>query len=194
MVSGVRERDRGRDGGADGALVSDSEYRRRDADPADAERCSRRSDVRRAQTEHVPRFVFDAVHRNASLLAIAFLFVHIGTSLLDGFAPIRLIDVAIPFGSAYRPLRLGFGAVAFDWLIAVALTSVFRRRLGYRGWRATHWLAYASWPVAVLHGLGAGSDTKTIWMLGLTGACVIAVVVAVFARAADAGRSTWGRG
>lgn len=142
----------------------------------------------------MPRFVFDAVHRNASLLAIAFLFVHIGTSLLDGFAPIRLIDVAIPFGSAYRPLRLGFGAVAFDLLIAVALTSVFRRRLGYRGWRATHWLAYASWPVAVLHGLGAGSDTKTIWMLGLTGACVIAVVVAVFARAADAGRSTWGRG
>lgn len=35
------------------------------------------ANVRRAQTEQVPRFVFDAVHRNASLLAIAFLFVHI---------------------------------------------------------------------------------------------------------------------
>jgi sulfoxide reductase heme-binding subunit YedZ len=141
------------------------------------------ANVRRAQTERVPRFVFDAVHRNASLLAIAFLFVHIVTSLLDGFAPIRLIDVVIPFGSAYRPLWLGFGAVAFDLLIAVALTSVFRRRLGYRGWRSTHWLAYASWPVAVLHGLGTGSDTKTAWMLGLTGACMVAVIVAVVARA-----------
>lgn len=141
------------------------------------------ANVRRAQTENVPRFVFDAVHRNASLLAIAFLFVHIVTSLLDGFAPIRLIDVVIPFGSPYRPLWLGFGTVAFDLLIAVALTSVLRRRLGYRGWRATHWLAYASWPVAVLHGLGTGSDTKTTWMLGLTGACVIAVIVAVTARA-----------
>jgi hypothetical protein len=141
------------------------------------------ANVRRAKTEHVPRFVFDAVHRNASLLAIAFLFVHVVTSLLDGFAPIRLIDVVIPFGSAYRPLWLGFGAVAFDLLIAVALTSVFRRRLGYRGWRSTHWLAYASWPVAVLHGLGTGSDTKTTWMLGLTGACMVAVIVAVVARA-----------
>ena len=141
------------------------------------------ANVRRARTLNVPRFVFDAVHRNASLLSIAFLFVHIATSLLDGFAPIRLIDVVIPFGSPYRPLWLGFGTVAFDLLLAVALTSVFRRRLGYRGWRATHWLAYASWPVAVLHGLGTGSDTKTTWMLALTAACVIVVIVAVTARA-----------
>ena len=141
------------------------------------------ANVRRAQTEKVPRFVLDAVHRNASLLAVAFLFVHIITSLLDGFAPIRLVDVVLPFGSAYRPLWLGLGAVAFDLLIAVALTSVFRRRLGYRTWRATHWLAYASWPVALLHGLGTGSDTKTTWMLTLTGACLVVVVVAVVARA-----------
>jgi hypothetical protein len=141
------------------------------------------ANVRRVQTERVPRFVFDAVHRNASLIAIAFLLVHVITSLLDGFAPIRLLDVVIPFGSAYRPLWLGFGALAFDLLIAVALTSVFRRRLGYRAWRAAHWLAYASWPVAVLHGLGTGSDTKTTWMLALTGVCVSVVIVAVVTRA-----------
>jgi len=143
------------------------------------------ADVRRVVTEAVPRFVFDAVHRNASLLAVVFVFVHIVTSLLDGFAPIRLLDVVIPFGSAYRPLWLGFGALAFDLLIAVALTSVFRRRLGYRAWRSTHWLAYASWPVAVVHGLGTGSDAKASWMLVLTGACVIVVVTAVVARATD---------
>jgi Ferric reductase like transmembrane component len=141
------------------------------------------ANVRRVRTERVPRFVLEAVHRNASLLAIAFLCVHIATAILDGFAPIRLIDVIVPFGSAYRPLWLGFGAVAFDLLIAVALTSVLRRRFGYRAWRATHWAAYASWPVALLHGLGTGTDTKTTWMLTLTGACVLAVVVAVVARA-----------
>lgn len=140
------------------------------------------ANVRRARTASVPRFVFDAVHRNASLLAVAFLLVHIATSLLDGFAPIRLLDVVVPFGSAYRPLWLGFGALAFDLLIAVALTSVARRRLGYRTWRATHWAAYASWPFALIHGLGSGSDTRTSWMLALTGACVIVVIVAVVAR------------
>ncbi len=139
--------------------------------------------VRRARTTRIPRFVVDAVHRNAALLAVAFLLVHVGTAVLDRFAPIRLMDVIVPFGARYRPVWLGFGAVAFDLLIAVALTSMIRRRLGYRAWRATHWAAYASWPIALIHGLGTGSDTKTTWLLGLSGVCVIVVIVAVTARA-----------
>jgi sulfoxide reductase heme-binding subunit YedZ len=138
--------------------------------------------VRRLTTPAVPRFVLDAVHRNASLLALAFLAVHIVTALLDSFAPINLIDAVIPFTSVYRPLWLGLGALASDLLIAVAITSVLRRRLGYGAWRATHWLAYASWPVAVLHGLGTGSDAKATWMLALTAGCIAVVLVAVAAR------------
>jgi len=141
------------------------------------------ANVHRLRTEQVPRFVFDAVHRSVSLLAVAFIAVHIVTSLLDGFAPIRLVDVVIPFGSAYRPVWVGLGAAAFDLLIAVTITSLLRRRLGYRAWRATHWAAYASWPVALLHGLGTGSDVKLGWMLALTGGCAIVVIVAVVARA-----------
>jgi methionine sulfoxide reductase heme-binding subunit len=130
----------------------------------------------------VPRFVIDAVHRNISLLALAFLTVHITTAVLDVFAPIRLIDAVIPFTSAYRPLWLGLGTLASDLLIAVAITSILRRRLGYGAWRATHWLAYASWPIAVVHGLGTGSDAKTTWMLALTAASVVVVLGAVAVR------------
>ncbi len=141
------------------------------------------ANARRAQTPSVPRFVFDAVHRSASLLAVSFLVVHIGTSLLDGFAPIRLIDTIVPLRSAYRPIWLGFGTVAFDLLLAVTLTSLMRRRLGYRTWRATHWAAYASFPVALIHGLGTGSDARSTWMLMIAGGCLVAVIVAVVARA-----------
>jgi methionine sulfoxide reductase heme-binding subunit len=140
------------------------------------------ANVRRTQFAHLPRFVTDALHRNASLLAVSFLFVHVATALLDGFAPITLLDVVIPFGSAYRPVWLGFGAVALDLLIALTITSLLRRRIGYRGWRAAHWLAYASWPVALLHGLGTGTDTKTHWMLLLCAGCVGIMGVAVLAR------------
>jgi hypothetical protein len=141
------------------------------------------ANVRRLRTVNVPRFVLDAVHRNVSLLAMAFLVVHIVTSLLDGFAPIRLLDVIVPFSSAYRPLWVGFGAVAFDLLVAVLITSLLRRRFGYRTWRAVHWGAYACWPFALLHGLGTGSDTKAGWMLVLVGGCVIVMIVALVARA-----------
>ncbi len=115
-----------------------------------------------------PRFAIDTVHRDVSLLAIAVLVVHIATSVLDSFAPISLTASVIPFVSSYRPFWLGLGAVSFDLLLALAITSLVRRRLGYGRWRAVHWLAYACWPIAVLHGLGTGTDTKVWWMLVLT--------------------------
>ncbi len=129
-----------------------------------------------------PRFAIDTLHRDVSLLVIVLLVVHILTSVLDGFAPITLLDGLIPFISAYRPLWLGLGTLSFDILVALVVTSLVRRRVGYRGWRLIHWLAYASWPIAVLHGLGTGSDTKVWWMLVLTGACVAAVTIAILLR------------
>jgi Ferric reductase like transmembrane component len=132
-----------------------------------------------------PRFAIDAVHRDVSLLVLVVLAIHIVTSVLDGFAPIRLFDGLIPFVTPYRPLWMGLGTLSFDLLLAIAITSLVRRRLGYRAWRAVHWLAYASWPVAVLHGLGTGSDVKQWWMLGLTAACIMAVLVAVWTRIAS---------
>ena len=140
--------------------------------------------VRRTQIEGLPRFVLDGIHRNAALLAVTFLAAHIATTLLDGFAPITVLDIVLPFGSAYRPLWVGFGAVAFDLMLAITVTSLMRRRLGYGAWRATHWLAYASWPVAVLHGLGTGSDVKAHWLLLLTAACVGLMLLALLARIA----------
>ncbi len=143
------------------------------------------ADVERWQGRRTPRFVIDAVHRNVSLLVIALLAVHAGVAIVDGFAPITLLDAVVPFGSGYRPLWLGLGALALDLLVAVALTSVVRARLGYRGWRAVHWLAYASFPVAVLHGLGTGSDAKQGWLVALAIACTAAVVVVAAIRITD---------
>jgi sulfoxide reductase heme-binding subunit YedZ len=140
-----------------------------------------------------PRFAIDALHRDSSLLVIVLVALHIITSVLDGFAPITLVDGVIPFLTPYRPLWMGLGALSFDLLIALVVTSLLRRRLGYRSWRAIHWLAYASWPVAVLHGLGTGSDAKSFWMLALTVACMAAVVIAVLSRIARAPSAGAGR-
>ncbi len=133
-----------------------------------------------------PRFAIDTLHRDISLLVLAVLAIHIITSVLDTFTSIKLTDAVIPFISSYRPLWMGLGALAFDLLIALAVTSLLRRRLGYRSWRAIHWAAYVSWPVAVLHGLGTGTDTQAWWMLLITAACLLGVFVAVWVRIARA--------
>jgi hypothetical protein len=138
---------------------------------------------RRLRTERLPRFVVDAVHRNVSLFAVAFTAVHVVTSLLDGFAPITVIDAFVPFTSAYRPVWLGLGAVAFDLLLALVITSLLRRRFGYRLWRLTHWTAYACWPIALLHTFGTGSDVKFGWLLAISAICAALVIAAVLVRA-----------
>jgi DMSO/TMAO reductase YedYZ heme-binding membrane subunit len=138
--------------------------------------------MRLATNPRWPRFAIDSVHRDLSLLAVAVIVIHVITTVLDGFAPISLVDAIIPFHSAYRPLWLGLGALAFDLIIALVITSLTRRRLGYRAWRLVHWLAYACWPVAVLHGLGTGSDSRQAWALLVTFLCVATVGLAVLAR------------
>jgi len=124
-----------------------------------------------------PRFVTIGLHRNTALLALAFTGVHIVTTLADSFVPVKLQDVVVPFVSAYRPVWLGLGTITFDLLLALAVTSLLRTRMKYRSWRLVHWSAFLCWPVAVLHGLGTGSDTRVRWVLALTAACVALIAV-----------------
>jgi sulfoxide reductase heme-binding subunit YedZ len=131
-----------------------------------------------------PRFVVSALHRNASLLAVVALAIHVVTAVLDTYAPIHLADVFLPFVSAYRPFWLGLGALSLDLMLALVITSLLRERLGHRAWRAVHWMAFACWPVAVIHGLGTGSDTKIGWVQLVYVGCVVAVILSLWWRLA----------
>ncbi|MGA8361911.1 MAG: ferric reductase-like transmembrane domain-containing protein [Candidatus Dormiibacterota bacterium] len=134
-----------------------------------------------------PRFVVQSLHRNVSLLVGLFLVIHILTSIIDPFAKLNFLDAFVPFIASYRPVWLGLGVVGFELLIAITATSLVRHRLGWRTWRGVHLFAYASWPVGVVHGLGTGTDTKSLWAMGLVAVCVAAVIAALVWRLAHAG-------
>ncbi|SFG91964.1 ferric reductase-like transmembrane domain-containing protein [Streptomyces mirabilis] len=133
------------------------------------------------------RFEVSALHRNLSLLTLAFLGMHIVTAVADGYAHLTWPTAFVPFVASYRPLWLGLGAVALDLLLAVAVTSAVRGRLGRRRWKAVHWLAYASWPVALFHAAGTGTDTRLGPQLVLYAGCLLTVVAAVWWRLVRAG-------
>ena len=120
------------------------------------------------------------------MLALSFVVVHVVTTVLDGYTPIGLRDAVVPFASSYRPVWLGLGTVAFDLLLALIVTSLLRARIGLRGWKLVHWLAYASWPVALLHAFGTGSDAKAGWFGLLALGSAAAVVLAVLWRVVEA--------
>jgi sulfoxide reductase heme-binding subunit YedZ len=127
----------------------------------------------------LPRFAVAAVHRTASLTAVVFLLLHVGSLFFDPYAQLHLVDFFLPFTGTYRPLWLGLGTVGLDLIAALVVTSLLRHRIGRRSWRAVHWLAYLSWPVALAHALGNGTDRGTWWLLGLAWACTMTVLVAI---------------
>jgi hypothetical protein len=142
----------------------------------------------RWQTPAWPRFATTGFHRNLALLAVVFLGVHIVTAVVDPSASLGPLAAILPFASSYRPLWVGLGVLALDLGAAVLVTSLLRRRMSRGAWRAAHWLSYAAWPVAVLHGIGAGTDTTAPWMLAVYAASVTVVGAAVLVRV-TAGRS-----
>src|ERR1700759_162259 len=139
-----------------------------------------------ASAPGIPRVVTGALHRNLSLLVLAFVTAHVLTTVLDRYPSIGLTAAFIPFGSPYRGFWLGLGAIAFDLLLAVTLTSLLRDRMSYRAWRAVHWLSWASWPVALWHGLGTGTDSRVPWLLPLYALCGVSVLAVAAWRLARA--------
>jgi sulfoxide reductase heme-binding subunit YedZ len=90
----------------------------------------------------------------------------------------------VPFRGAYQPVWLGLGTLALDTVLAIVVTSLLRARLGVRAWRAVHWLAYAAWPLALLHGLWVGSDASEPWLLATAVTCAAVVAAGVVWRVA----------
>jgi sulfoxide reductase heme-binding subunit YedZ len=126
----------------------------------------------------LPRFAVNLLHRNAALLAVVFLAGHVVALLFDSYAKLRIVDLVVPFIGNYRPLWQGLGTVALELIAAIVVTSLLRQRIGAGAWRAVHWLAYLCWPVALLHGLGNGTDRSTWWLWAITMTCAAAVAAA----------------
>ena len=117
----------------------------------------------RWQSTRWPRLVTNELHGYVSLLALVFIAVHVVAVAVDPFTHFGLSAVLVPFASHYRPVWMGLGIVALYLLLAVWVSSRLRRRIGHRLWRRIHVLAFAVYLAATLHGLGTGSDTRTIW-------------------------------
>jgi DMSO/TMAO reductase YedYZ heme-binding membrane subunit len=119
----------------------------------------------RTKLSRWPRFALEDVHRFLGILACAFIVLHGGALLLDRFVPISLSQLLVPGTDSYRPLAVAFGIVAAELLAALAVANHYRRQLPHRVWRRLHYLNFAVWALALVHGLTAGTDAFTTWAL-----------------------------
>jgi predicted ferric reductase len=128
----------------------------------------------RVSSPRWPRFVTETLHRNVALASVVFIVVHVVTIVLDDFVSIGLLEAFVPFVGSYSPLYLGLGAIAFDVIIVLILTGLMRAKMSFRLWRLVHWIAYAGWPIALVHTIGIGTDQE--WVLITVGVSVVLVL------------------
>src|SRR4051812_28462193 len=146
--------------------------------------------VTRFQHAEWPRFLNYEMHRRISLLAILFLAIHILAAVFDPFTSLGLGAALVPLASSYRPIPVALGVIAVYLFVALIATSLLRKRIGQKTWRAIHWTSYAMWPLAVMHGITAGTDGSSVWMIGIDAACFGAVAACLAWRVRPRARMT----
>jgi sulfoxide reductase heme-binding subunit YedZ len=128
------------------------------------------------QLKRWPKFALEDVHRFGGLLVGSFVTIHVVTIALDAYLPFSIASILVPFVAGYRTLYTALGIVAAELLLALTITNRYRDRLPYRFWRRAHYLNFAVWGAATVHGLGSGTDRSTPWLLALFTASVALVL------------------
>jgi sulfoxide reductase heme-binding subunit YedZ len=139
-------------------------------------------DVRRLSSPRWPRFLVDSLHRNVSLLAMVFLVLHILTTVADSYVSTGIISAVVPFTSSYKDVAVTVGAVGFDLILAVWVSSLLKVRIKNQSWRFIHWFSWLAFTAAIVHSFLIGTDTRRGAGLILVGLCALSVIVAALWR------------
>jgi DMSO/TMAO reductase YedYZ heme-binding membrane subunit len=126
-----------------------------------------------------PNWVLD-LHRHLGGLALAFVVVHLAVLPLDGYTHWGVRDLLVPMASAWHPIPIAFGIVAFYLLLAVELSSLLGRRVPRRWWRRIHVLSFPLYVIASVHLFAAGTDAGNAvarWMVVVVSTLVAFLVV-----------------
>jgi hypothetical protein len=102
------------------------------------------------------------LHEHASILGLAFGLFHALILLGDRYANYSLAQILVPFASGgARAGWVGLGQVGLYLMSVVGLSFYVRPLIGRAGWRLIHFLSFATFGLALLHGVMSGSDTGT---------------------------------
>ena len=123
------------------------------------------------------------LHRFLAMLGLGFIVLHASALVLDSTVHISVAALFVPGLVPYRPLWSSFGVLTAELMLLVYASSALRRHIGIRAWRRLHWLTYAVFALATVHGLAAGTDGGRPWALALYGGAVGAVAGAAGWRA-----------
>jgi len=107
-----------------------------------------------------PNWLLD-MHRWLGGTALAFTGVHVLALSADQYTHFGLAAMLVPLASSWHPVAVAWGVVGGYLLLAVELTSLARSHISKRAWRRVHAASFVLFVTATVHGLTAGTDTKS---------------------------------
>jgi predicted ferric reductase len=114
--------------------------------------------------EAVPAALALAMHNILSWLAIVFTGLHALALLFDDYFTYTLADLTIPFIGPYQPGWVGLGIIGLYLMLLTTISFYFRKQIGQKRWRQLHYLTFAVYVLATLHGAMAGTDNGNLGM------------------------------
>jgi hypothetical protein len=87
--------------------------------------------------------------------------VHVLALLADRYVRFTPVQLLVPFASHWHPVAVAWGIASLYLLLAVELTSLARNRMSKRSWRSIHSASFVLFVTATIHGLAAGTDTRS---------------------------------
>jgi predicted ferric reductase len=105
------------------------------------------------------------LHEYFSLLGLGFALFHAMILLGDKYTNYNPFQILVPFASTpYRQFWVGLGQIGFYVWILVTVTFYLRKRVTKNSWRMIHLLSYASFCLALVHGITSGTDSGAAWV------------------------------
>jgi predicted ferric reductase len=129
------------------------------------------------------------LHRWLGGLALVFTGVHVAAIMSDSYVHFGLASVLVPLATHWHPVMIAYGIASLYLLVAIELTSLLRRRINRRLWRAVHFLSFPLFVASTLHGVTAGTDSGApmlVITVVLAGAAVTGLAIARVAKATSA--------
>jgi predicted ferric reductase len=108
-----------------------------------------------------------SLHAFATQLSYGFLALHLLSLAADPTVHFGAKELLVPFAAPWREPWTGFGVLAGAFIVVIGVSFAIKRIIGQRVWRALHWLTFPLYALALLHGLGAGSDARTPWLAAI---------------------------
>ena len=116
------------------------------------------------------------------MVALGTMGAHALVLLGDQTVRLSVVQLLVPFTTEYRPFTVGLGVLGAYIALVVHLSFWLRKTLGPRAWRKLHYLTFALFTLATLHGMLAGSDAAAPIMTALYIGSTALVVALTFLR------------